>query len=274
MFYGLHKRINMKNIKKKISIIMPAHNEGFRIRSSMEETLKTMDGFGCPWELVLMDDGSSDGTYEIAKQFESRHPGKIIVKKNPVNYGKGRALKKAIHYVSGDYVVFLDADLDLKPIQIQTLFDIMRLDNADVVIGSKLHPNSVVNYPWHRRIVSGVYYMLVKALFGLPCRDTQTGLKLFKTEVLRNVFPRLLVKKFAFDIELLINAHHLGYKITDAPIVIASRTSFSVIKPKAIFVTLWDTLAVFFRMNILKYYDRIDYHRRKNLAKEFRRMRR
>ncbi|MFH1128470.1 MAG: glycosyltransferase [Candidatus Omnitrophota bacterium] len=263
----------MKEIKEKISVIMPAFNEESRIVSSIEETAKTFDELGLCWEIIVIDDGSTDETYSRAQIAQEKFPGKVIVKKNPYNLGKGRALKKAIHYITGDYTFFVDADLDLHPIQVQTLFDIMRLDNSDVVIGSKFHPNSIVNYPWHRRIVSMAYYGLVKLLFGLPCRDTQTGMKLFKTEVLRNVFPRLLVKKFAFDIELLINAHHLGYKITDAPIVINPNTKFGWIPAKSIFVTLWDTLAVFYRMFILKYYDSIDYHRRKNLAKEFRRMR-
>ena len=194
--------------------------------------------------------------------------------RNPFNLGKGRALRKALHYISGDYVVFLDADMDLHPIQVQTLFDIMRLDNADIIIGSKLHPNSIVKYPFQRRFISRVYYWLVKILFNLPCHDTQTGLKLFKAEVLQKVFHRILVKKFAFDLEILVNAHHLGYHITEAPIVLNSQRRYGRIGPKAVFTTFWDTLAIFYRMHILKYYDRIDYYRRKNLAKEFRRMRR
>lgn len=253
---------------------MPAYNEGDHIVSNIEETVKTFLDFGCDWELIIVDDGSTDDTFEKASGCALKYPGLITVKKNPFNLGKGRALKKAIHYVTGDYVVFLDADLDLHPLLIQTLFDIMRLDNADIVIGSKFHPNSRVNYPFHRRIVSLVYYWLVRFLFDLPCRDTQTGLKLFKTEVLRSVFPRLLVKKFAFDIEVLVNAHHLGYKIAEAPIVIKPVRRFGVIGPRAVFTTMWDTLAVFYRMFVLKYYDSIDHHRRKNLAKEFRRMRR
>lgn len=253
---------------------MPAYNEAERIAFSIEETAKTFNEIGCLWELIVIDDCSGDETYAKAQELVEKYPANLIVKKIPVHLGKGRALKKALHYVNGDYVVFLDADMDLHPIQIQALFDIMRLDNADVVIGSKLHPNSVVIYPWHRRIISLAYYGLVKALFGLPCHDTQTGLKLFKAEVLRDVFPRLLVKKFAFDIELLANVRSLGYKITDAPIVYRPKNRFGWISPKAVITTLWDTLAVFYRMYFLKYYDRIDYHRRKNLAKKFRRVRR
>ena len=263
----------MRNIKEKVSIIMPAYNEGVRIVSSVEETMKTFNDFGCEFELIVMDDGSTDNTFEILQQLSHKYAGSLIVKKNPLNLCKGRALKKALHYLSGDYVVFLDADMDLHPIQIQTLFDIMRLDSADIVIGSKLHPNSVVNYPFQRRIISLGYYLLVKILFNLPCHDTQTGIKLFKIEVLRKVLPRILIKQFAFDLEVLVNAHHLGYKIAEAPIVLNAQRRYGRIGPRAILTTTWDTLAIFYRMKILKYYDRIDYYRRKNMAKKFRRMR-
>jgi len=263
----------MENIKEKISIVMPAYNEAGHIASSIEETAAAFNSFGYFWELIVMDDGSSDDTFERAMALSEKYP-QLIVKKNPYNIGKGRAIKKAMHYVTGDYTFFLDADLDLHPNQFPVLFDIMRLNNADIVIGSKLHPNSIVRYPLQRRIISLVYYLLVRVLFNLPCHDTQTGLKLFKTEVLRNVLPRILVKAFAFDLEILVNAHHLGYKITEAPIVLSTQRRYGRIGMWAVYTTLWDTLAVFYRMHILKYYDNIDYYRRKNLAKEFRRMRR
>ena len=264
----------MKGLTEKVSIIMPAFNEGQHIISSIEETAKTFDEFGCPWELIVVDDGSPDNTFELANSLVGKYPGKLIVKKNAFNIGKGRALKRAIHFVTGEYVILLDADLDLHPLQAQTLFDIMRIDNADVVIGSKMHPNSVVNYPLERRIISLGYYLFVKFLFGLPCHDTQTGLKLFKTKVLRDVYPRILVKKFAFDLEVLVNAHHLGYKITEAPIVLRQQRKYGRIGASSIYATWLDTLAVWYRMYILKYYDNIDSHRRKNLAKEFRKLRR
>lgn len=252
---------------------MPAYNESNHIAESIEETAKTFNEFGCQWELIVIDDGSADNTFEIAEQASLKYPKQVIIKKNPYNLGKGRAIKKAVHYISGDYVVFLDADMDLHPLQVQTLFDIMRLDNADVVIGSKLHPNSIVDYPLERRVVSLAYYILVRVLFNLPCHDTQTGLKLFKAEVVHKVFPRILVRQFAYDLEVLANTHHLGYKIAEAPIVLKQQRKYGRIGSSAIISTMIDTLAIFYRMHILKYYDNIDYYRRKGMAKEFRRMR-
>lgn len=244
---------------------MPAYNEAGHIVSSIEETVGAFRGFGHPWELIVMDDGSQDDTYERANALTAKYP-ELTVKRNPVNMGKGRAMKKALHYITGDYTLFLDADMDLHPVQFQTLFDIMGLDKADIVIGSKMHPNSVVNYRLQRKVISFIYYLLVKALFNLPCHDTQTGLKLFKTEVLRNVLPRVLVRKFAFDLEVLVNAHRLGYKIVEAPITLKPQRIYGRIGIRALITTGWDTLAIFYRMYILRYYDRIDYYPRKNLA--------
>ncbi|MDP2943916.1 MAG: glycosyltransferase [Candidatus Omnitrophota bacterium] len=264
----------MKTLEGKVSIIIPTFNEEKRIEKSLLEVIKTFNDFGCKYEIILFDDGSIDKTYNIAKAFSLKILKDIlIVKRNLYNFGKGRALKKAFRYATGDYIIWLDADMDLHPLQIQTFFDIMRIDNADCVIGSKFHPNSVMSYPLQRRIISLGYYFLIRTLFNLPCHDTQTGIKLFKSKVLKEVFPRVLVKKFAFDLEVLVNIHHLGFKIAEAPVILNSQRRYNRIGLKSIYTTLWDTLAVFYRMYILKYYDRIDYHRRKNLGQEFRRMR-
>jgi len=244
----------MKFYKGKISIIMPAYNEGHHIYSNIKETQRTFDDLDTKYEIIVVDDGSKDNTLAEAKKAASGS-GSLIVVKNTENHGKGYSLKNGFNYATGDMVLFLDADLELHPGQIQTLYDIMELKEVDVVIGSKRHPDSKLEYPWHRRLVSFVYFFLIKILFGLPLRDTQTGIKLFKTEVLKMAFPKMLVKRYAYDLELLVIAHHFGYKIGEAPIVLNFKEKIGSVRFSSIYWTWWDTMAIFYRMDILKYYD-------------------
>ena len=232
----------------RISIIMPAYNEEDRIVSSLEETMRTFDNFKLNYEVIVVDDGSTDATYKIAKEFACKvNNDRIIVQRNRSNYGKGRALRKGFRFSKGDYIIFLDADMDLHPGQIDTFFDIMRLTESDIVIGSKRHPNSQLFYPAERRLMSSVYFFLVKMLFGLPINDTQTGLKLFKRSVLQQVFCEYISREFAFDLELLVNAHRLGYKIAEAPVCIQSQRDYSRIGVGTVYKMCLDTLAIYFR---------------------------
>ena len=262
----------MKTVKEKFSILIPVHNEAKKIRRNLKEVKATLDDLECNYEIIAIDDGSSDNSYQVLEELKKEIP-QLIVNRSAQNFGKGRALKKAFKYSSGDLIVWLDADLDLHPYQIKTLYDIMVLSDADIVIGSKMHPNSKVNYPLTRRIISFGYYFLIRILFNLPCHDTQTGLKLFKRKVMEEVFPRILVKQFAFDLEVLVNAHHLGFKLAEAPIILESKRDYGRIGVNSITTTFIDTMAIWYRMYILKYYDRIDHHRRKGLLREFRRVR-
>jgi Glycosyltransferases, probably involved in cell wall biogenesis len=232
----------------RISIIIPAYNEENCIVSSLEETMRTFDNFKLNYEIIVVDDGSSDATYKIAKEFAQKiNNERIIVQRNRSNYGKGRALIKGFRFAKGDYVIFLDADMDLHPGQIDTFFDIMRLTESDVVIGSKRHPNSQLFYPPERRLMSSVYFFLVKMLFGLPINDTQTGLKLFKHNVLKQVFREYISREFAFDLELLVIAHLLGFKIAEAPVFIQSQREYSRIGLATVYKMCLDTLAIYFR---------------------------
>ena len=262
----------MKDAKEKLSVVIPVFNEATNIAKNIKEIDRTLNDFGCSYEIIALDDCSKDNSYAVLNDLKKEIPN-LIVKRNSKNFGKGRALKKAFKYTSGDLIAWLDADLDLHPFQIKTLYDIMVLDDADIVIGSKMHPNSKLNYPFHRKVVSTAAYLVTYFLFNLPCHDTQTGIKIFKRCVLEQVFPRILIKKFAFDLEVLVNAHHLGFSIAEAPIVLDSQREFGRVGARAIIDSLLDVLAVWYRMYILKYYDRIDYHRRKNLRKEFKRVR-
>ncbi len=239
-----------------LSILMPAYNEAHSIADNVCETVETMRALSIDFEIVVIDDGSMDGTDAAASSALRAWPDHVRVVRCQRNEGKGNALICGAAYSKGAYVAFLDADMDLHPEQLASFFAIMDARNADVVIGSKFHPESKVDYPLLRRVYSFFYYMLVRALFGLPVRDTQTGIKLFKRAVLERVLPRILVKRFAFDLELLANAHHFGYRIVEAPVTLNFRRVCSRLRLAAVWSVFLDTLAIFYRMRILHYYDR------------------
>ena len=242
----------------RLSIVMPL----YKLAATAEGNLKTVadlfEQHGVCTELVPVDDGSGDGTDEILSKFKLE--GYSHVTFNPVvcrkNGGKGAALRAGFEASTGRYVMLLDGDLDIHPKQTPYFFEQMVTKAADIVVGSKRHPRSVVQYPWHRRIVSGTYFTLVKWFVGLPITDTQTGMKLFKREVLGPALDRMLVKTYAFDLELLSIAANRGAKIAEAPVVIHFGEKFGALKPKTVWQMSMDTLAVFYRLRVLRYYSK------------------
>lgn len=235
-----------------ISILMPAHNLQDVIADNIRRVHAVFKG-RVPFEIVPIDDGSTDDTAAriVAVSLELPEVKPVILKRNA---GKGGALRHGFESATGAFLVFLDADLDLPPDQIPSLFDRMEESGADIVIGSKLHRGSKLDYPPLRRFISFGYYLFIKLAFGLPVHDTQTGLKLFRRKPLEWAFPRMLVKAFAFDLELLAIAHSRGYRIAEAPVRVEFHGSWGGIPVKAIRSVLNDTLAVFYRLHILRYY--------------------
>lgn len=249
----------MELYKGKISVIMPAYNESGHIYKNILETCGVFAKTKRDFEIIVVDDGSTDSTYKEAKRAEY-YAENVKVVHYSMNNGKGNALKEGFKHATGDYVVFLDSDLDLHPSQLHRLFRVMRNNRADVVIGSKHHPKSQLNYPMTRKVISRVYAAALKVLFNLPLRDTQTGLKVFNYEVLERVFPKVLCKRYAYDLELLVNANHLGYRVAEAPVVLNFKRprKWGRIGMNDLYLTGMDTLAIFYRLRVLRYYDSIE----------------
>lgn len=240
-------------VRAAISLIVPAYNEERKIYEMISETHGTMKGIEPDFEIVVVDDGSADGTpAEIERAVADLD--RVVAVMLPENMGKGNALYRGFQASSGDLVVFIDADLDLHPRQVTTLMGMMEHSGADIVIGSKRHKASRLDYPWYRKLFSTIYYLLILLLFRLPVKDTQTGIKLFKREVLAGAFPRILCKKYTLDLELLVVAHRLGYRIAEAPIALTFQRFGGVSWP-SIRNILTDTMAVFYRLRVLRYYD-------------------
>lgn len=237
---------------KKISIVIPAYNEEKIIYNTLKEVKKTLDGF-IDYEIIVIDDNSTDNTFNEAMKAARFCDLKVIKNKN--GKGKGSALKTGVESASYNLISFIDADLDLHPSQLKLFIEYMKKYNADVVVGSKRHPLSKLDYPIKRKILSYFYNIFIRLIFGLKIKDTQAGLKLFKTHVLREVLPKVLAKKYAFDLELLVNIHHRGYKIVEAPIELNFQRLTSRIKLKDVWNIFVDTCAIFYRLRILKYYN-------------------
>jgi len=236
----------------KVSVVIPAYNENGIILETIKECVSSL--YGIDHEIIIVDDGSHDGTYQKVQEFAGAYDNISLVNYGG-NHGKGFAIRYGFKHTKGDIVAFIDADMNIHPRQILAFVKEMERTGADVVVGSKRHPDSKVNYPINRKILSEIYYMFVKILFGLHVRDTQTGLKIFKRKVLEDVCPIVLVKRYAFDIEILANAQRLGYKIREAPVEI-NLDYDSHVNKRAIWNMLWDTCAIFYRMSILQYYDK------------------
>ncbi len=247
----------MKNLTtshfRKISVVVPIFNKSQTLRIYLDRLIESLKKLPLDYEVVLIDDGSQDNSQEIVRDYENKQ---VKIFKYEKNQGKGFALWHGFYQSKGELVAFLDADLDLPPEQIKLYLDLMELFKADIIIGSKRHSLSQVNYPPFRRFLSWGYQMIIRLLYGLKVRDTQVGLKLFRRRTLEDILPRLTVKQFAFDLEMLVVAHQRGYRIAEAPVILNYNFT-STINFKAVRRILKDTLAIFYRRYLLKYYLKI-----------------
>jgi glycosyltransferase involved in cell wall biosynthesis len=240
---------------KLLSVVMPAYKQEKTIRKDIKSITTTLDTLGLKYEIIVVVDGILDSTFKKASSLQSK---KVKVVGYPKNYGKGHAIRYGMLHANGDVIGYIDAGMDIHPAGMNMLLNHMNWYNADIIVGSKLHPASKVDYPQYRTILSWGYRTLTRALFGFKVRDTQVGLKFFKRKVVRKVLPKLLVKRYAFDIEMLAVAYAYGYtRIYEAPVEINFKQNVINSKglPKTVFLMVWDTVAVFYRLRILRYYN-------------------
>ena len=239
-------------VEPRLSVIVPAYREGPRIVANLLRLTQALEQTGSSWEVIVVVDGDPK-TWAAARTCCTPQ---VRVEGYSRNRGKGFALRYGISKARGRLVTFIDSDMEIAPEEIGRMAGLLELYEADVVVGSKRHPLSEVHYPWPRRVQSLTYQLLVRLLFRVRVRDTQTGLKMFRREVAERVVDAALVKRFAFDLELLVLASHFGYRrIIECPVKIEYRFQ-STTNPRAVFAVLWDTAAIFYRLNILRWYDR------------------
>jgi glycosyltransferase involved in cell wall biosynthesis len=244
-------------VEPVLTAVVPVYNGGEEIVGNVDAIRRALTA-GLPQEpieVIVVSDGSIDETAAQLSQARGDVGFRLIHYDR--NLGKGYAVKAGALAARGDWIALIDADLDLDPASIPSFLEVARTEQLDFAIGSKRHPDSVVHYPRSRRIASWCYQQLNRLLFRLDVRDTQVGLKVFHRRIVENVFPLLLVKQFAFDLELLAVATALGYgRVKELPIRLEYQFSGSALRSRTVARALWDTAAVFYRLRILHTYQR------------------
>jgi dolichyl-phosphate beta-glucosyltransferase len=234
-----------------LSIVIPCYNEEQRIGPTLAEIERHFAASGLAYELLVVDDGSTDGTADLVAA-RARLNGCLRVISTRPNGGKGHAVRTGALAARGQVIMFTDADLSI-PIGI--VDDFLRAIGAgdDIVIASRAHPQSreQVRPPLSRRIMTRVFRRIVHLLLPVGgIRDTQCGCKAYRREIARDLFSRQTIDGFSFDAEVLHLAHRAGYRVTEVPFIL-SHSPASTVRPVRHAVTMVrDLLSI--RLNSLR----------------------
>jgi glycosyltransferase involved in cell wall biosynthesis len=228
-------------------VVVPFYNPGDRLRPTIVQLLSELEDTRQSFEVIAVSDGSTDGS---ARSVDDLVGDRLRVIELDRNYGKGEALRVGMSSATGGYIGFIDADGDIAPSFMARFAEQAARDHPDGLLGSKNHPDSAIHPAPVRRLLSVVWQSLVKLLFQFPVSDSQAGIKLFRQDVVRRALPLTSLTGFAFDLELLVVAHDLGYTdFVETPIEIAERDS-STVSLRTTWRMLTDLGVIFWRTRV------------------------
>lgn len=235
----------------ELTVVVPFYNPGAALRRTVERLVATLRAERVGFEVIAVSDGSTDGSERSLDGVGSE----VRVVANRVNQGKGAALHAGFARARGAWVGFVDADGDIDPVHLAEYLRIARTDRPDAVYADKRHAASTSAATRLRKLISTVYSTLVTALFLLGIRDTQTGCKIFRRDVLATVLPKLRERGFAFDLEFFVAARAAGFHdLVAAPVRLEARLAGSSVTSKAILRTIRATFVIFGRRHLQRQY--------------------
>ena len=204
--------------RPQLSIVIPAYNEGARIELTLDRVMTCVEKQGWDAEVLVVDDGSTDGTPKIVHAWMARYPRLHLIQ-NDGNRGKGFSVRNGLLQAAGEVVMFTDADLSA-PMEETELLLAAIADGADVAIGSRWMDKTrqTIHQPLYRRFFGRCFNWVTRTVIGLPFKDTQCGFKAFKRPAAQVIFRLQRIERWGFDPEILFIARKLGYDIREVPV--------------------------------------------------------
>ncbi len=201
------------------SIVIPAYNESVRIRPTLHELLRYIQEQSWDAEILVVNDGSSDDTAEIVRQYGKLNPLVLLVE-NPGNRGKGYSVRNGMLHARGDICLFTDADLSSPITEAPKLFDAIA-HGADIAIGSRWLRTELQTerQPLYRQAFGRIFNLALRIILGLSFADTQCGFKAFRRDAVQRIFPLQKVERWGFDPEILFLARRAGLRVDEVPVL-------------------------------------------------------
>jgi dolichyl-phosphate beta-glucosyltransferase len=204
-----------------LAVIVPAFNEARRLTDNLIALLSYLQTYRPAAELIVVDDGSTDGTARVAEEFFARHtdvPARVL--RFVENRGKGHAVRAGLLAAAAPLALFSDADLSTPIAELPRIVEPIEAGNYDIVLGSRALDRSLIGHrqPWRREQGGRVFNGIVRLTTGLPFSDTQCGFKAFRMEAARPIIEQAQIDGFGFDVELLFLAQRARLRILEVPV--------------------------------------------------------
>ncbi|MGA2964599.1 MAG: dolichyl-phosphate beta-glucosyltransferase [Terriglobales bacterium] len=201
------------------SFVIPAYNESERIRPTLDEVLRYTKEQNWDAEILVVDDGSTDDTAQIVREYGKRH-AQVLLVENPGNRGKGYSVRNGMLHARGEISLFTDADLSSPITEAPKLFDAIG-QGADLAIGSRWLQTELqtARQPLYRQAFGRIFNLALRLILGLGFADTQCGFKAFRRDAAQRIFPLQKIERWGFDPEILFLARRAGLRVAEVPVL-------------------------------------------------------
>lgn len=230
-------------MKPYLSVIIPAYNEAKRLPLTLIDINRHLSEVDCPYEIIVVDDGSKDATEEVVRRFSHLIKNLRLID-NKKNHGKGWVVRQGMLQAKGDIRLFTDADNSTSIDQFSKIIPYLK-QGYDIVIGSRDIEGAKLIPPqsWYKRLAGDIGNLIIQFLLLPGMWDTQCGFKAFTKEAALKIFSLMKINRWAFDVEALALAKKLGYKIKEIPVVWVN-DPFSSVKLMHYFHFFWEVLKI------------------------------